>query len=203
MHIRGRMALHELIHAGLVVSAALPENLDSFASGASSRDPCLHGVVESPAAEAASHDEEMLLVLVKSVELYSLITVGIGIGMYVRAYRIAAECYLVCREELVHPFVCHADPSDSPRKNLVRQACNVRLEAVDYLPGPAYTFQYLERHLYVIQYVMQVELALKPYYRKAGDLESGSRDFLHLHLPFSPDEQDFGFRIDFPELSGY
>ena len=42
--------------------------------------------------------------------------------MYHGAYRVAAEHYLVRREELLHPLVCHADASDPFRENLVSEA---------------------------------------------------------------------------------
>ena len=56
--------------------------------------------------------------------------------------------------------------------------------------------------LAVVDYVLEVQLALEALDREPHDLVAGRRHLLHFHFAFCSDEQDFGFRIEFLKLVG-
>ena len=77
---------------------------------------------------------------------------------------------------------------------------DVRLEVADDLPGQGDAPEHPERHLEVIDDVLEVQLALHPYDREAHNLIPRRRDFLHLHLAAGADEEDFRVGVEFLEL---
>ena len=78
--------------------------------------------------------------------------------------------------------------------------CYVRFEFIYQAPGHPLALEHKEGDLDVVDYVLQVQLALQAAYGKAGNLVSGRRDLLHFHLPLRAYEEDFGLGIEFLEF---
>ena len=117
------MAGHEFVHAFLVVLAALPDDLDVLAAGAAGFDPFLHGPVQRAAAEAAAHDEQVLLLRVQPVEFHRLfLHRRRRRGGDLLADGVAAHHDPVGREEAFHALVGHADLLHPLPEQFVRQA---------------------------------------------------------------------------------
>ena len=79
---------------------------------------------------------------------------------------------------------------------------DVGAEVVEDAAGPAQAFRHLEGDAQIALDVRPVELALQSGDGEPFDLVACRGDFLHLHLAFGSDEEDFRLRIDFLELAG-
>ena len=229
LHARGGMLLHEFIDAFLIIPSALPDHFEVLAARASGFDPALHGPVQRAAAQAAAHDEEMLLLRVQVIVVHRFgLHGGRGRGGDFLADGVAAHHDLVGREETLHPFVRDADLLHPFPQHLVRQAGeavllldeggnlhpgrgeeqgsagiaayadgDVRPELADEFLRHRHAPEHPERHLDIVDDVLQVQLALHAHDRETDDPVAGRRDFFHLHLAGGPDEEDLRFRIQF------
>ena len=114
--------IHECVDRRLVVFSALPYDLDIFSSRASFADPSLHCVVQGAATEASSHNQQVLLFGIKSIEFERLLLHFFRCRYDLFPDRITCHYYPLCREESFHALVCDTNAVCLLSKNLVCQS---------------------------------------------------------------------------------
>ena len=114
--------LHELVHSGLVVLSALPQDVHSFAAGTALGYPFPHALVETAAPEASSYNEDMFAGRVESIFPDSFFLHLRGARDEDAADRVPGHHYLLFREEALHAFVSDADALNLPGQFLVGES---------------------------------------------------------------------------------